>query len=85
MRAGLAGVAALVACVLAACGGVTPSSAPKAVAASGSPAAVPAGLEQFYDQQLQWYPCDDGDDVEQTEDGTFLCAVAEVPRRSRSR
>ena len=79
MRAGLAGVAALVACVLAACGGVTPSSAPKAVAASGSPAAVPAGLEQFYDQQLQWYPCDDGDDVEQTEDGTFLCAVAEVP------
>ncbi|WP_172119209.1 alpha/beta hydrolase [Actinomyces faecalis] len=64
---------------MTACGGGASSSAPEAVAATGSPAPVPAGLAQFYDQDLQWYPCDEGDDVEETEDGSFSCAVASVP------
>ena len=79
MRAGLAGVAAVLTLATAACGGSAPFSAPKIVVASSSPAPVPVGLEQFYGQELQWYPCDDGDDVEETKDGRFSCALAEVP------
>ena len=66
----------LLACVsLVACQGSTDSSDADDVATSSSedsePAAVPAGLEEFYEQGIDWQDCADDD--------AYQCATVEVP------
>ncbi len=83
-RRALAAFCALAAAAgLAACGPqgpgvrVTSSSKP-----SVSTAPVPQDLETFYDQDLSWYPCDEGDDVDPLASGAkadFECATIKVP------
>ncbi|WP_243856712.1 MULTISPECIES: alpha/beta hydrolase [Actinomyces] len=61
-----------------ACGGQTvPVNG--ATAASGSTAPVPQGLESFYSQELDWYPCGEGPTIAEHSKGVFLCTTAEVP------
>lgn len=52
-------------------GGSTPSSpaAPSSSADAGAPVNVPKGLEQYYEQTLDWASCDDGNE----------CATLTVP------
>lgn len=82
-RRALVAVSALVAAVsLVACGGQVPSAG---VTASSKPSAstapVPKGLETFYNQQISWYPCDKGDDVDKVDSSKadFECATVSVP------
>ncbi|MCL3777382.1 MULTISPECIES: alpha/beta hydrolase [unclassified Actinomyces] len=62
----------------AACGGQT-VPVRNATPAPGSTAAVPQGLESFYSQELDWYPCGDGSTIAEYAKGELLCATAEVP------
>src|SRR6185312_1253749 len=64
--------------------GITQPSAPAASGATGTAtAAVPAGLETFYSQQLSWGPCQDFSTDDSTEKlyakSTFQCAYLTVP------
>ncbi|MDP9801099.1 pimeloyl-ACP methyl ester carboxylesterase [Arcanobacterium wilhelmae] len=58
--------------VLAACSGATGggSASPQAQTTTGSKTAIPAGLESFYGQKIEWKPCDDAE---------FMCATMEAP------
>lgn len=70
--------AATLAVGLAACGG-QPVPVNGSNSASGSTGPVPDGLESFYSQELDWYPCGDGPTIAEYKKGAFLCATAEVP------
>ncbi|WP_415504428.1 alpha/beta hydrolase, partial [Actinomyces slackii] len=56
-------------------GSVTPTPAQ-----AQSPAAVPAGLESFYGQEVEWFPCEaEGAMNEAASDTGFTCARVKVP------
>lgn len=69
--------ALLLACTgLAACQGGEPVAATPASA--GASPQVPAGLESYYSQEADWYPCSEGMDRTQ-EDTGYTCATVSVP------
>ncbi|NDR53160.1 MULTISPECIES: alpha/beta hydrolase [unclassified Actinomyces] len=55
---------------------VSPSAAARATDAAAS---VPAGLEDFYSQDVDWYPCVDTGMAEAEGAADFTCAYASVP------
>lgn len=72
----LTGAGTLAACGL---GDSTPQATPLTVD-SANPAPVPDGLERFYAQDLDWFPCAGGDSIDKTSgDADFRCATVEVP------
>ncbi len=63
-------------------GTVAPSGVSPSPTAAGTPAAVPAGLEKFYDQQLDWGSCADLATSEETNfyrSASLQCADLTVP------
>lgn len=81
LLAGLSALALAGAGTLAGCdlGHSTPQATPVAVD-STTPVPVPAGLERFYSQHLDWFPCAGGDSIDKTSgDADFHCATVEVP------
>lgn len=73
----------LAAAGLVACDSPLPSSAtepsPAVRATTSTTAAVPAGLEDFYSQDVDWYPCADVGMDEADGDADYSCAYVTVP------
>ncbi|WP_240038226.1 alpha/beta hydrolase [Actinomyces procaprae] len=68
---------------LAACGAIFPATSvsPSAAARAtqAATAVVPAGLEGYYSQDIEWYPCEEGSMTEADGGADFECAYAAVP------
>ena len=67
-------------CLGAGTGAVPAAAAPAAGAAVAAKAAVPEGLESFYNQTVEWYDCGATGGMEESADKTgFQCAKVTVP------
>ena len=72
-RAGISALAVLVGGCLSACG---TGLAPAAGGSASVPGPIPAGLESFYRQAVNWYPCAATDGMEKTSETTAQATTA---------
>lgn len=70
---------ALLACAALALGPTTALAAEGKERHPHDEATVPAGLESYYGQALEWYPCTAGDGIAAEKGTGLLCATALVP------
>ena len=72
-RAGISALAVLVGGCLSACGtGVAPAAGGSATV----PGPIPSGLESFYRQAVNWYPCGAADGMEKTSEKTAQASAS---------
>ena len=72
-RAGISALAVLVGGCLSACG---TGLAPAAGGSASVPGPIPSGLESFYRQAVNWYPCAATDGMEKTSETTAQATTA---------
>ena len=72
-RAGISALAVLVGGCLSACG---TGLAPAAGGSASVPGPIPSGLESFYRQAVNWYPCAAADGMEKTSETTAQATTA---------